>query len=127
MQDKTEAKHTPRPWRVGSIEFGDDSRARIVSEVAKNISELGRTLAWVSAPIIPRKAGEADVEYVRRRNEMVEANASLIAAAPDLLAALVDATRRLEKCASMNGTDAEFAAELVRPYSVVIAKARGQQ
>lgn len=82
-------KHTPGPWKVGARE--NSGNIRVYSEPARNMSQLGKTLAFVSAPVVPAKKGESEAAYQARRREIEDANARLIAAAPDMLEALTDA------------------------------------
>lgn len=48
------------------------------------------------------------------------------AAAPDLLEALEECSRRLRSCAIAGGTDEEYADIAVEKYTVLIARARGE-
>jgi hypothetical protein len=52
-----------------------------------------------------------------------EANARLIAAAPDLVAALEDLISRFVKCAVASGTDPEFAEAAVEKHRAALVKA----
>jgi hypothetical protein len=56
-----------------------------------------------------------------------EANARLIAAAPDMFEALTDCAKRLRLCIIAGGTDEEYADIAVEKYHTVLAKARGEQ
>ena len=69
------AQHTPGPWRVSSVGLTNDGKRAVVSEDAG--------IAWAH-PQTAFKRGDGWQHECGER----EANARLIAAAPDLLAAL---------------------------------------
>jgi hypothetical protein len=99
--------HTPGPWTLRSARLSGD---------------VGIAAGSYDGPI-------AEVfEELRRgvlRPEVARANARLIAAAPDLLAACEDAVEELradENYVGDNGGEAEFLVKL----RAAIAKARGQ-
>lgn len=77
MEEKTksEAKHTPGPWKSTVLRYG----ARIESD--------GASVAWVGPDDTRECADGRIVEVMTKR---AVANARLIAAAPDLLEALKD-------------------------------------
>lgn len=96
------SKHTPGPWSIG-----DDNNATcevIAGPVAIPLDRIGRS-------------PDAGSEYIISRDEM-SANARLIAAAPDLLAAL----ERLERLSGSAMMTDDPAREWAR---AAIAKAKG--
>ena len=96
---------TPGPWRVESVDQGSDARGptKMVMicaddmRIATMFSKLNR-----------------------------EANARLIAAAPELLEHLKDMVRRFEGCLITHGTDKEFAQSATAHARAAIQKAIGQ-
>jgi len=86
--------HTPGPWRISKD--GDFLEA-------------------------PNGDPIADLRYLHLPNN--EANARLIAAAPELLEALTDTIPRFVKCMEASGTDTEFAEIAVAKYRAAIARA----
>lgn len=86
-------EHTPGPWEVA--DFGDNYYGQRYGEVAFLLAKEGASF------------------------EATEANARLIAAAPDLLAALCDFVAAFDRDAHFFGTEYEAA-------RTAIAKARGE-
>jgi hypothetical protein len=81
----SKAKHTPGPWRIHGCEAGQPICAigdRVICDQDKD-----------------------EVAVVRYNAADCEANARLIAAAPDLLAALEQVARASEDCGDMNDID----------------------
>jgi hypothetical protein len=117
-----EIKHTPGPWRIvkgfmGEIEIESDN----------DRDNADDSQVYVLARDIGGKIhGETFDDYSEQ-----EANVSLIAAAPDMLADLVEAAatlRRYETLHRAKGTDestakAEFNAALATRFEATIAKA----
>jgi hypothetical protein len=62
-----------------------------------------------------------------RSDERGEANAHLIAAAPELYAALKNLVPRFESACRRAGSDEEFAREATATARAALAKARGEQ
>lgn len=93
----TDAKHTPRPWRIGPLQ-------EIIAAIPKNDPEGGFAIAEVYG----------DFGIDPSRDPEAHANARLIAAAPDLLAACKEVLR----CACLPDSWAE-------PVRAAIAKAEG--
>lgn len=93
------ATHTPGPWSVedGSI-----------------------LAAEVCVAVIEDRGGYQAPPEQRR------ANANLIVAAPDLLAALENIVPRFHKCCVAMGSDVEFVDEAVKDARAAIAKAKGE-
>ena len=92
------AEHTPGPWRVKYHESSPDQIAAVVS----------------------------DHDLICAMPIDGNANARLIAASPELLAALERTVDRFERCLVRAGSDPEFAREAVKAARPVIAKARGE-
>ncbi len=90
--------HTPGPWRSDS--------------------------PYVSAPSGEHRTIVADCDQAFSDDEC-EANTRLIAAAPELLAALDETVTRFERCLVHAGSDPEFAHEATRDARAAIATARG--
>lgn len=102
------AKHTPGPWHVKSDPFHFDTLSSIVGG-----EKRGDGKRFPSHELNAEVGGFADFE-------IQEANARLIAAAPDLLEALEEA----EKClAESEYSEDGYARKLVR---AAIAKAKGE-
>lgn len=97
-----ETKHTPGPWAASKIETED---------------------RW---PIIAENNGL--IAYVTGQNEQGdEANARLIAAAPDLLAALIDCNEQLKQFIDSGGEEKDDEAESAYQFAFfAIAKAKGE-
>ena len=92
------AEHTPGPWRVKYHESSPDQIAAVVS----------------------------DHDLVCAMSIDGNANARLIAAAPELLAALEQTITRFERCMVQAGSDPEFARAATQAARTVIATARGE-
>lgn len=102
----TDAKHTPGPWTYGGHLFD----SRIMAEEAPS-SWSSRTIAVVD----------------HTEDEMGEANAHLIAAAPDLLAACTHALNALERVAhTVDREELDAVVEVAALTRAAIAKARGE-
>jgi hypothetical protein len=105
---KTQTKHTPGPWEIGSINKKD------------------KNLYW-SAVFTPKNTGKFHTpragEALGVDREECEANAHLIAAAPDLLEAL---RLLLEASDGLNG-ESEWLDERLNAARAAIAKAEGAQ
>lgn len=118
------AGHTPGPWRALDTDFNLDIRAA----VAGNLPGCGLSLKCVLGPG-SRSIAHVDAIYDGKRQlDVEEANASLIAAAPDLLAALkslaasyeaVAKTSVLERIGEVSHPDLDTA-------NAAIAKAQGK-
>jgi hypothetical protein len=97
------AKHTPGPWRVGknglTISGGDCWRVADVFRSVTDDPELGDSIN--------------------------EANARLIAAAPDLLAMVKRALRDVEARCRAQGINVDMNVDVVN-YRAAIAKAEGK-
>jgi hypothetical protein len=107
---KTEPKWTPGPWRNGD---------------PKNLMSPGHVMAkrdgWSSGYLVAACCGASDSSDRGLRFEQI-ANADLIAAAPDLYAAL-DAMLRCEA----EGGDLEDLRRVNAAAEAALAKARGEQ
>ena len=101
------AEHTPGPWRSDSPYVSAPSGAH-----RKIVADCYQDPSWRDSIAI------SDDECI--------ANAHLIAAAPELLAALGETVSRFERCIVHAGSDPEFAREAVKAARAVIAKARGE-
>ena len=101
------AAHTPGPWRVGEKRH---DYADIVIRVIRNRENHPVTMTCYAG-------------YTRRTGD---ANARLVAAAPELLAALEQTITRFERCMVQAGSDPTYAHEATRDARSAIAKARGQ-
>ena len=99
---------TPGPWRLNEETLGGD---------ICTIYGLQAGQGWVHV------YGES--RYPSGSEQA--ANASLIAAAPALLAALKYAKRKLESCARLHGNDKVAVASLLEPIDAAIALAEGPQ
>ena len=111
------AKHTPGPWYPkpapygwdiwGNLDTGQDTWVGPVKRVISPHSRIGNGIS---------------VEAV---SEETEANARLIAAAPDLLAALKRFRTKVYNAALGSGMDHEWATEACSVADAAIAKAEG--
>lgn len=106
----TQNKHTPGEWRA--LPFGEDSATGLPGE-----SIYG-----------PDNVRVAEILFIRKRSKVEhEANARLIAAAPDLLAAcetLRSAMVHMEEFDSL--PDDTCPADLIDYLSAALSKARGE-
>ncbi len=106
------AQHTPGPWVVKSkIWLGGSSHVEgpgifSIEDVATETVICDRRTPW------PEQA------------KTMEANARLIAAAPDLLSELINMTARFKAAVMQAGTDEEFAEHAVASARAAIAKAQ---
>lgn len=100
---KEQGKHTPGPWREG--EGGMLSRLNVWAGAAYQIAQVKRFPA-------------ADVVRQIRADAEAEANARLIAAAPELLEACNQAVWQYEKLGESKG---------MKMMRAAIAKAEGRQ
>jgi hypothetical protein len=107
--------HTPGPWRVGA--YGTTvMTGRPNSQANDTICSLYMPIhSGVGELLLPQDA----------RAEQVEANARLIAAAPDLLEVAKDFQRELSLCMAITGNMAEKVARLEAKVNAAIAKAEG--
>lgn len=80
------AQHTPGPW-TGQDENGNFNSAHAWSVVHKTASYCGSAPIWAHGNVIAFAVYSSD-SFVMSHIEKVADNARLIAAAPDLLAAL---------------------------------------
>jgi phosphoglycolate phosphatase-like HAD superfamily hydrolase len=99
--------HTPGPWGV-----------RLHSGTSVNGAAIESLVETVTVAVLPRRA---DRPYPQK-----EADASLIAAAPDLLAALKETSFRLAALVAASGDFSDINAKALDAASIVIAKAEGQ-
>jgi hypothetical protein len=113
------ARHTPGPWSVAPYPEGAE-----LLEVVADYSELpgGRKSAhWIA---------ELDAGGIDDDRETNAANARLIAAAPELLEALKDASRTLKTCLSACNEKRTMGIQahpcLVCRINAAIAKAEGK-
>ena len=97
------SKHTPGPWKVS---LTDDTTviAPDNSVIAEIDGDYNQPDLW---PIM-------------------EANARLIAAAPELLEALKDCIKRLRKCALHNGNSEDAVNAMCEQFDTAIAKVEGR-
>ena len=105
------ASFTPGPWTVG----GEGCRFAGVGNVA--FADFV-SLTNITAPTVPAHHEPSDEER--------EANARLIAAAPELLTALREVSDRFERCVINSGSDPEFAAAAVAEYRALLARIDGK-
>jgi hypothetical protein len=106
------SKHTPGPWSV--THFSRLYIGQFVDGAERHDAETASVPLFKTVATIVERTGETD------------ANARLIAAAPELLEACKDLVKRLVHCTVRNGTDKEFAEIAVAPYRAIIAKAEGE-
>lgn len=102
-----ETRHTPGPWRVG----------RTHGAVVTDVEHPG---VWSDEENKQGYGGFLVCESVRS-----QANANLIAAAPDLLAALKKTRTQAYGAIVASGSDPEYAAIAVSDADAAIAKAEG--
>ena len=102
-----QAKHTPGPWRVSH------RNPLLILPLA-----LRKAIIRCDLP----KAVTAELA-----RQEAEANATLIAAAPELLAELRKARDRLASAMRIGGSSPEYIAEAVASHDAAIAKATGAQ
>lgn len=101
----TQSKHTPGPWRVRND--------------AKDWAIIGAEPSWVTA--------------VDKRNHSAEANAHLIAAAPDMLRALEAIRARIDgdwdhpSLVAMGPLNTDIILDCARYADAAITRARGGQ
>ena len=95
------SKHTPGPWMI-------EGKARNVTPHPIRITGNGHAVAYAFG------------------GKRKDANARLIAAAPELLEKLIDMTNRFEKCLIHSGTDKEYAEIAVSNARAIIARAMGE-
>lgn len=91
---------------------------------------------WRALKALRRTADGRDVVEIADQSGLVQiaeadgtrkhANARLIAAAPDLLTALINITGRFEAACAFTGNDAEMIAAATGDVRAVIARATGQ-
>lgn len=113
--------HTPGPWRVGARE--PQQGFAIEADSADNISRIGRRLALVSAPLFRSRAHETDADYDVRFDAQSEANARLIAAAPELLQAAKQLVEEKADYMRLNHLGDPETQHTVRVARAAIAKA----
>lgn len=99
-------KHTPGGWKVVPEEFTEDGRYFAPEIASDSDGTRGVSICTIRIGI-----------------EGADANARLIAAAPELLEALIECADRLERCAKASGTHAEMSAIAVKKYRDLIRKA----
>ena len=112
-------EHTPSPWLIHGGMLGH--RGDIFSPTAAYIKDCHH-IARCFAPK-PEKPVICELQAVQIEREaiaVIEANARLIAAAPELLANLEFAVKLLSACPAMGGT------AQVEAMRAVIAKAKGE-
>ncbi len=112
--------HTPGPWQLhksdDTLVIGSDCRE--VAEACGDYTEEAER------PVLQRL-----VEYLDHHGRRMEANARLIAAAPDLLSALKDARESIEALANMVSDATQFRQDVsddLARINAAIAKAEGQ-
>lgn len=95
--------HTPGPWFVAGSEpenlFGSSIGSEIVDANGFSIAEAPRLVlknGWENDPRTTGHWGTDPWSHFDRTPDEIAANARLIAAAPEMLAALIDAKRQLE-------------------------------
>lgn len=101
-------KHTPGPWWLGT-----PRKDGYISVSGNKHDDLARVV-WQME----------DDRYCRSNSPEQEANARLIAAAPDLLEALIEALPYVESCEYDNGYKLGAVAKVVRNMNAAILKAR---
>lgn len=117
-----EHKHTPGPWRIVEGFMG---RPEIESDNERDNADATQVFV-LARDIGGRVHGELFDDYSE-----VEANIKLIAAAPDLLRALIEVTASLEwnahgRCRGINDGPIMPSAMAVELARAAIAKATGQ-
>lgn len=111
-----ETKHTPGPWQVA--EATEHHGWYVTSDFGNTICDL----YCMSRPDLPSTANGGLSHPVPFMHEMAGPNARLIAAAPELLAALVSITDQLERVGDTRPSkDGQFIDEA----RAAIAKASG--
>ena len=108
-----QAKHSPAPWKAEEWMIGQGQEPRTEMVLHNNVHQIGK-LTWSDA---------ADKPWDISKGEQ-QANARLIAAAPELLQACREALADLEGYLAEWETDP--AMETVQELRAVIAKATGQ-
>lgn len=112
------SKHTPGPWfgmiagRFADTDWSAENDDASVSSCAPITDSRGATVAMV----VSEKWDDAELD----------ANASLIAAAPDLLEALELVQDCLMKCLTGGEVSAFAAGKALEQSALIIAKARGE-
>ena len=112
-----QATHTPGPWIV-------DEYGHVYAEAF-----IKHGTVVVDGEEKPYKSGLVALPYgeIIDLKITTDANARLIAAAPELLAALKDVTERFVRCAVHSGSDREFVEGAVEHARAAIAKAEGRE
>lgn len=114
----TNTKHTPAPWRF--YKATTQNRYEVVTEAINPLMppDCKTPLAHIASVYF------AHFDGCGATKEQAEANASLIAAAPDLLEALKAVMMKLKSNTLINERDVRF---LTEAAEIAIAKAEGRE
>lgn len=97
--------HVPGPWRFVN---GNLPRVVVGQDCVAGVHKIGSFSG-------------------RHKPETITANGYLLAAAPELYAAVMHALPLVERWCHTQGDNAEFHAETLAPLRAALAKARGEQ
>ena len=119
-------KHTPGPWRLSDWFEAHDGVSRVCCDVVATPDTTRRDIAIARVSYLPTNVYPVDRHDVPgNRADTADANARLIAAAPELLEACYDTLTRLEYWSADPASrtlDAAFAV-----LRAAIAKAEGRE
>ena len=113
-------KHTPAPWVVDEDPTQDGDHLTMITTPGK----AGFMGTWIAGCI--HNWNDAAKDERRISWAEAEANARLIAAAPELLTELIALRRRFHSCCAAQGSSPEYVALSTPGADAVIAKALGK-
>lgn len=119
MNDTTRKQHTPGPWTSpifhGAAQFGIKPVPALTNEGSRFVMSPAGRIALVDCQTEFKRGKGHQADCAER-----DANARLIAAAPEMLAAL-------QACACFWGSDSLYDSPVAKQARAAIAKARGEK